>query len=287
MGKKKKNQENNAPQLDSSAADNGNMGKYSVKTSSKKINKREALIRILTIILIILLLLLFGLFACSTYITSGNFTVTTNADAYNAGIALSETSDFANPERILEGSKFENMREGTYPLLPSDVDKYEGSKNFLTEDGMYYFSYSFYVKNTGTDDAGYNAKLNIDSVTQGADEAVRVMVIVNGSGTVYAKPQLGTNSVLEEYADKNFASNRLVASVANENFKAGDMDKITVVIWFEGDDPECVDDILEGEIKFSMDINVIEELDNGCGLQGYDHPRCHEQRRLSADEESC
>ena len=80
MGKKKKNQENNAPQLDSSAADNGNMGKYSVKTSSKKINKREALIRILTIILIILLLLLFGLFACSTYITSGNFTVTTNAD---------------------------------------------------------------------------------------------------------------------------------------------------------------------------------------------------------------
>ena len=72
MGKKKKNQENNAPQLDSSAADNGNMGKYSVKTSSKKINKREALIRILTIILIILLLLLFGLFACSTYITSGN-----------------------------------------------------------------------------------------------------------------------------------------------------------------------------------------------------------------------
>lgn len=263
MGKKKKNQENNAPQLDSSAADNGKMGKYSVKTSSKKINKREALIRILTIILIILLLLLFGLFACSTYITSGNFTVTTNADAYNAGIALSETSDFANPERILEGSKFENMREGTYPLLPSDVDKYEGSKNFLTEDGMYYFSYSFYVKNTGTDDAGYNAKLNIDSVTQGADEAVRVMVIVNGSGTVYAKPQLGTNSVLEEYAEKNFVSNRLVASVANENFKAGDMDKITVVIWFEGDDPECVDDILEGEIKFSMDINVIEELDNG------------------------
>ena len=56
---------------------------------------------------------------------------------------------------------------------------------------------------------------------------------------------------------------RHVASVANENFKAGDMDKITVVIWFEGDDPECVDDILEGEIKFSMDINVIEELDNG------------------------
>ena len=266
MSKKKKNSQGQMPQLDPTAQNPGTddkMGKYSVKTNSKKINKREALIRILTIILIILLLLLFGLFACSTYINNGNFTVTTNADAYNAGISLSETKDFKNGARILEGSKFENMREGTYPLLPPDINDYEGSHNFLTEDGMYYFTYSFYVKNTGTDTAGYSAKMNVDSVTQGTDEAVRVMITVNGESTVYAKPVLGTKSVLEEYADKNFVSNRLVATIANDDFKPGDMDRITVAIWFEGEDPECVDDILEGEVKFSMDINLIEELDNG------------------------
>ena len=256
MGKKKKNDSQQSPSV------NENMGKYSVKTSSKKINKREALIRILTIILVILLLLLFGLFACTTYINNGNFTVSTNADAFNAGIAISETPDFKNPERILEGSVFENMREGTYPLLPEDLNDYDGSHNFLTEDGMYYFTYSFYVKNTGTEGAGYSAKLNVDSATQGADEAVRVMVTVNGESTVYAKPALGTNSVLEQYADKNFVSSRQVMTFANDKFEAGATDRVTVAIWFEGDDPECDDDILEGEVKFSMDLNLIETPDN-------------------------
>lgn len=244
------------------SATDDKMGKYSVKTSSKKLNKREALIRILTIILVILLLFLFGLFACTTYISSGNFTVTTNADAFNAGIAISETADFKNPARILEGNAYEDMREGTYPLIPEDINEYDGSHNFLTEDGMYYFTYSFYVKNTGTEKAGYTAQLDVESATQGADEAVRVMVTHNDETQVYAKPALGSSSVLEQYADKNFVSNRQVGSFSNENFEAGAVDRFTVVIWFEGDDPECVDDILEGEVKFSMDLKLIETLDN-------------------------
>ena len=31
-------------------------------------------------------------------------------------------------------------------------------------------------------------------------------------------------------------------------------DKVTVVIWLEGDDPECVNAILGGEMKMHMDI---------------------------------
>ena len=253
MAKKNKNAE--APV---NPSDN-QMEKYSVKTNSKKINKREALIRILTIILIILLLFIFGLFACTTYIQSGNFTVTTGADSFNAGLGLSETGDFSNPQRILQGGKFEEMKEGTFPLIPPEIDQYNGTYKFKTEDGMYYYTYSFYVKNTGTDDAGYSAKLNIESATQGTDEALRIMIIRNGERTVYAKPQLNTNNVLEEFADYNFVSNRVAAIVNNNDFKAGSVEKITVVIWFEGEDPECVDDILEGEVKLSMDFRIIDE----------------------------
>ena len=32
------------------------------------------------------------------------------------------------------------------------------------------------------------------------------------------------------------------------------VDKITIVIWLEGDDPECVNAILGGEMKIHMDI---------------------------------
>lgn len=254
MAKKKNQGAENQPNPQET---NDQMEKYSVKTNSKKVNKREALIRILTIILIILLLFLFTMFACTTYINSGNFTVTTSSKAFNAGIALSETKDFKNPKRVLEGSKYEEMRAGTYELIPEDIDKYEGSKNF-NEGGMYYYTYSFYVKNTGTDDVGYTARLNLDTVTKGADEALRVMIIRDGKQTTYGKPKMGTDNVLEVYADKNFVTNRVVALVTNDNFKAGKKEKITVVLWFEGEDPECVNDILGGEVKLSMELNLFE-----------------------------
>ena len=37
-------------------------------------------------------------------------------------------------------------------------------------------------------------------------------------------------------------------------FKPGDIDRYTLVVWLEGDDPECVDAILGGEIKMHMEI---------------------------------
>ena len=39
-----------------------------------------------------------------------------------------------------------------------------------------------------------------------------------------------------------------------ENFKVGDIDKYTIVIWVEGDDPECTDDLIGGEIKMHMTL---------------------------------
>ena len=39
-----------------------------------------------------------------------------------------------------------------------------------------------------------------------------------------------------------------------ENFKVGDIDKYTVVIWVEGDDPECKDNLIGGEIKMHMTL---------------------------------
>ena len=265
----KKNKDANAP-LDPTARQ---MEKYSVKTNSKQINKREALIRILTIILIILLLFLFGLFACTTYIQNGNFTVTIDSDSFKGGIGLSETGDFAKPQRSLQGGKFENMKEGTFPLIPNEIADKTGTNKFTTDEGMCFYTYSFFVKNIGEDDGAYSSKINLESATQGADEAMRVMVIRDSTPynaedremsevTVFAKPQIDTKNVLEVYADKNFVSSRCVAKINNDDFTAGTVEKITVVIWFEGEDPECVDDILEGEVKLSMDLRIIDKQDS-------------------------
>ena len=42
-----------------------------------------------------------------------------------------------------------------------------------------------------------------------------------------------------------------------KKFKPNDIDKFTVVIWLEGDDPDCVNAIIGGEIK--MHMTLVEE----------------------------
>ena len=42
-----------------------------------------------------------------------------------------------------------------------------------------------------------------------------------------------------------------------ENFKPGEKDRFTIVVWLEGDDPDCIDDIIGGELK--MEMNITEE----------------------------
>lgn len=254
----KKNKKDQAPG-DEALQENDQMSRYGVKTESKKVKKREALIRILVVILIILLLFLSIMFACSSYINkAGDFTVTMDKDAFNMGITLSETPDFKNGTRFLAGKKCANMGDCTLEWLPDDIDSIDGSHN--RSNGQEFLAYTFYVKNAGQQDVGYRAHININSVALDADEAVRVMVFRNGTPMIYAKPKKGTTNVMENNEghyriDKNFVSNTKVMQTEEKFFPVGKVDKYTVVIWLEGWDPECVDNILDGEIKMSMDFN--------------------------------
>lgn len=249
------------------------MGKYGVKSESKKVKKREALIRILTIILVLMLLFLSLMFACSSYVNkAGDFTVTMDKDAYNMGITLSEKADFMQSSRFLTGEKCVDMLDTTLEWLPDDLDDIDGSHN--NSNGQSFLAYTFYVKNGGTVDVKYEAEILIDAVSLGVDEAMRVMVFRNGEPTIYAKPQKGTTDKREENLDdngvsrypidKNFVSSTKVMENKVDLFKAGDIDKYTVVVWLEGWDPECVNKILEGEIKMSMKF-LCEEADGSDG----------------------
>ena len=39
-----------------------------------------------------------------------------------------------------------------------------------------------------------------------------------------------------------------------KDFKPGDIDKFTIVIFIEGDDPDCIDALIGGEMKMHMEI---------------------------------
>ena len=55
-----------------------------------------------------------------------------------------------------------------------------------------------------------------------------------------------------EYAVKHNKFDKLIE--ARKNMKAGDIDKITVVIWIEGDDPECTNALIGGHLRLKMSM---------------------------------
>ena len=132
--------------------------------------------------------------------------------------------------------------------IPSNINnESDGSHN-----GDNYIAYTFYVANQGNESIDYWYSIIIDDVIKNVDEAVRVMIFLNDEKTVYAKKNSYTG--MEEKDTKSFYADDEAVLENRKGFAPGDIDKFTVVIWLEGDDPDCVDSILGGEIKMHMEI---------------------------------
>ena len=127
-----------------------------------------------------------------------------------------------------------------------DTEK-DGSHN-----GDNYIAYTFYLENEGKEVMNYWTEIKIDDVIKNVDEAVRIMVFLNGEKTVYGKKNALTNKSEDGCVD--FYSEEIPVLAERKGFKPGDIDRYTIVIWLEGDDPDCVDAIIGGEIKMHMDI---------------------------------
>ena len=105
---------------------------------------------------------------------------------------------------------------------------------------------------TGTDTSDYWSEIIIDDVIKNVDEAVRIRVYKNGNYITYAK--IGINGQAEKDTIP-FVRDDLVSFEHRKDFAPGDIDKYTIVIWIEGHDLQCTDNILGGEIKMHMEFN--------------------------------
>ena len=109
-----------------------------------------------------------------------------------------------------------------------------------------------YIENTGTDVSDYWYEVIIDDVIKNVDDSVRIRIYKNGKPTTFAK--IGINGQPEKETVP-FISKDLVTFEHRVKFSPGDIDKYTVVIWIEGSDLQCTDNILGGEIKMHMEFN--------------------------------
>lgn len=180
----------------------------------------------------------------------GNFTINLNRlELYRKGISISETGEFEDATAKLTATSIKDATNISIEDLPDNLDEGEqGSHN-----GKSYMAYTYYVRNAGKEDLGYIARITLDSCAKGAEEAVRVAVWRNGERIVYAEPAKDGNP---EEGCENFESDDIVCSYHEADFLVGNVDRYTIVIWMEGDDPECVDSIIGGSVQFSMHIDA-------------------------------
>lgn len=204
---------------------------------------------VIVVLLFIFLLLMILYYTIGIIYNSGNFSVTLDKNLYfDKGLIIYDDKDYKVYRTELLAQAPESFDNISYKWLPEDIDNSEGGSH----NGDNYLAYTFYVENTGIDESEYWNEVVIGDVIKGVDEAVRVRVYKNGEYVTYAK--MGANGQPEPNTVA-FIDDHTIALEQTKKLKPGDIDKYTIVLWIEGSDPECTDNILGGEFKVQMTFN--------------------------------
>lgn len=224
--------------------------KNEVEVKANHIYKRELYKKIIRIAFLVILILI-SIIYLVLYIVydGGRFTVTLDRNLSNRkNVFLSESGKSSGKVRELSAETLSYMDNISVNWLPKDIDlESTGSHN-----GDNYVAYTFYIVNGGNEEVHYWYEIDIDDTILNVDEAIRIMVVRNGERKVYAKESRVTGEAEPETT--KFASSSMAVLEQRKNFKPKAKDRFTIVIWIEGDDPECKNTLLGGEIKLHMDI---------------------------------
>ena len=233
------------------------------------------------------LLLLGGLaFLLTTFLISyisesaGAFTINLTGNMLRKGFTLSETVDFKRTSSRLFSEKTKDISNITVGDIPEDVDETDGPHN-----GKNYVAYTFYIRNEGDVEGDYSYWLELTSCSAGVDKAVWLMLFEDGHQVMYTRlsddgdpeglwgyeedpPFKSTAYDPDQYFTENgrngilttdYVDDKIVCQGLMEHVQPQEKHKYTVVIWVEGNDPNCTNDILGGNAKFQMTFEILPE----------------------------
>jgi len=221
----------------------------------------------------------------------GHFTINMSDGMFREGFVLSETADFANPTTHLFAERAIDVPCVSISHIPADIDEFEGQHN------AEYFAYTFFLRNEGQSSVGYDWTMMLNSESLNVSDAAWVMIFEDGKMTFYAKPtESGDPQALPAFDDnsrgyvslplmkysadpesqyqviaqrnnltyyravpKNFLSDVRIATGAQQNVEPMEVHKYTVVIWLEGDDPECTDELIGGHVGMEISMKLVSE----------------------------
>jgi len=208
----------------------------------------------------------FGYTTTVLYNKFGSFTIAVdpvlNGDGY--GIALLNHRDSKYGSALITCKENKSITN----ISSNDLRMDQIGKNDGEDHGEDYLCYTFYVKNTGEKVLSYNEYFVSITATLGIEEAVRIRVCrtyYNGSipwdecERTWVDYACASSTETPEEGTTAFEERNVMVNNDINTFNPGDIMKYTIVLWLEGDDPECVDDIIGGEFKMDMTFSIINQ----------------------------
>lgn len=223
-----------------------------IKTTDKLKKEKKLKKKFKLVVILLLLLLLILYFVMGIVYNNGNFSITLDKNLYlDNGIIIYDDFQYKVYRTELLAKAPETFNSIKEIWLPEEIKDYEGGSH----NGDSYLVYTFYIENTGDEIASYTREVIIDDVIKNVDAAIRVRIYKNGEYLTYAK--LSNEGEVEPNTIP-FIDDKIIMSEDVTNFKPNDIDKYTIVLWIEGEDPDCTDNILGGEFKVRMNFKPID-----------------------------
>lgn len=224
--------------------------KSKVKLSASKVKQEKKTNKIFRIVLILIILILLILyFVIGIIYNRGNFSITLDKDLYfEDGLMIYDDPEYKVYRSELLAPAPDTFDSMSYKWLPDNL----GEEKLGEHNGDNYLAYTFFIENTGDKEVNYTSRVVIEDVIKNVDEAVRIRIYKGSEYVTYAKL---SNKGEPEEDTVPFLEDKIVMEEHVENFKPGDINKYTVVVWIEGTDPDCTDNILGGEFKAYMNFS--------------------------------
>lgn len=231
----------------------------------------------------------------------GHFTINMDGDMFREGFVLSETVGFENPTTYLFAEPAVDVPNISINDLPDNIDKIDGQHN------ANYFAYTFYVRNEGESTVDYDWVLQLNSESLNLSSAAWVMLFQDGKQMFFSRPNnvTGQPEALPAYNENNrgyirapmlefsavpdeqyeiiaqknqltfyrvipkpFESSSVVTSGCQLQVDPMEVHKYTVVIWLEGDDPDCTNELIGGHVGVEMNFKLRQD-EESAGEKGF------------------
>ncbi len=273
--------------------------RYTAKRDAKDIAKQVKWKRRAGVTLVIALIILLLLWIISWLLTTiGDLVISVDSGAAKKGITISANEDGSDPTTKLYANMVKDVTNITYDWLPATLDL-EGFGNHngrnymaytfqLTNNGKETIDYETELRAVrAAKSADEAVRIMIYRNSEPAVYAKENMGLTTADGSpepfeqifkkvipddftvptaeeIEAAAEEPQNKEAVEVTDEpleiqQFLDDKVVFNNTREGIEPGETDKYTIVMWIEGEDPECIDDIRGGYVKLEWFFNIAGE----------------------------